>query len=514
MTRQSFTRVFITLTLLTLLSSARLVAAQDDGAVLRVGTNAPAVLDPALYSADSEVALSRSIYDYLIDLNADGTITPNLASEWTISDDGLTYTFTLEEGVTFHDGSAFTADDVVFTFNRLAELQSPATGLLGEFEVSAADDSTVVFTLPEVNADFLFGVASRWALILPEGLDTPNELVEGDDPYVNFNGTGPFMLEEYSPGNRTVFVANPNYWLEGTPLLARMEHIYIDDPTAQVDALLSGELDFIFRVPLTQIERLEAAGNIVVTEKATARHPVIRLRTDVGPGTEVAVRQALKFATDREQLNDILLSGRGSVGNNDPIGPVFGEFYADDIDNPGYDPDMACQLLSEAGYAEGLDLTLYTPDSLEYPDLVVILQQQWQQTGCINVQIEVRPENIYYDNTSPDNWLDVELGLTGWGTRPVAQQFLEEAYVSDGPFNESRWNDPELDELIAQARTTPDIAARAEIYRQISEIFATRGPVIIPYFAPMVGGFSDAVEGLDMHPFPGRTDYRTVSFAA
>jgi peptide/nickel transport system substrate-binding protein len=509
---KSLPRIFILMTVALLLVAVSAVGAQDDD-TLRVGMNAPVVLDPALYSNDPEVALGRAIYDYLIDIQSDGSVVPDLASEWTVSDDALTYTFTLHDGVTFHDGSPLTSADVVFTFNRLVELGSPATGLLGEFEVSATDDATVVFTLPEINADFLFGVGSRWALILPDGQETPNELADGDNPYVNFNGTGPFMIEEFSAENRTVFVANPNYWMEGAPGVAQMEHIYIEDPTAQVDALLSGELDFIFKVPLTQIDRLEGVDGISVVERATARHPVIRLRTDVGPGTEVGVRQALKYATDRDALNDILLSGLGSVGNNDPIGPVYGTFYDDSIENPTYDPEMACQLLSDAGFPEGLEMTLFTPDSLEYPDLVVILQQQWQDTGCINVAIEVRPENIYYDNSNPENWLDVELGLTGWGTRPVPQQFLQEAYVSDGPFNESRWNDADLDALIAEARVTPDIEARAEIYSQISQLFNERGPIIIPYFAPMVGGVSDRAAGVDMNPFPGRTDYRTASIS-
>src|SRR5690606_32003624 len=217
----------------------------------------------------------------------------------------------------FHDGKPFSSADVVFTFNRLKEVGSPATGLLGEFEVSAPDANTVVFTLSEVNADFLYGIGSRWALILPEGQNEPNVLAEGsDNPYENFNGTGPFVLQEYSPENRSVFAANENYWLEGEPQLAGMEHIYIADAVAQVDALLSGELDLLFRVPSTQLARVDSGDNVDVLQVPTAQHATIRIRTDEGPGVEVAVRQALKYATDRELLNELLLDGRGIIGNN------------------------------------------------------------------------------------------------------------------------------------------------------------------------------------------------------
>lgn len=488
------------------------VGAQDSN-VLRVGMNAPVVLDPALQSNDPEIALNLAIYDYLVDIQPDGAIDPNLASEWQISEDSLTYTFTLLDGVTFHDGSAFDSADVVYTFERLVEVQSPALGLLGSFEVSAPDAATVVFTLAEVNADFLYGVGSRWASVLPEGLTEPNVLAEGDNPYVNFNGTGPFVIEEFSPGSRASFAANPNYWQDSAPMLDGMEHIYIDDPIAQVDALLSGELDFIFKVPRTQISRIEETEGITLLERPTAQHAVIRLRTDEGPGAEVAVRQALKYATDREQLNDVLLEGRGIIGNNDPIGPVYGQFYDANIENPTYDPATACQLLTEGGYPDGLELTLFIPNALEYPDMAALLQQQWAETGCINVDIQVREENLYYDTSNPENYFDVTLGLTGWGSRPIPQQYLQEAYTTDAPFNESRWSDAELDALVAEARMTTDPAARAEIYSQIAQIFAERGPIIVPYFAPMIGAASERVQGLDMDPFPGLTDYRTVSLA-
>lgn len=498
---------------LCLLLSLTMVSAQDSG-VLRVGMNAPVILDPALHANDSETAFNRAIYDYLVDVQPDGSIAPNLATGWQISDDNLTYAFTLADGVTFHDGTPFTSADVVWTFNRLKEAGSPATGLLGDFEVSAPDESTAVFTLPEVNADFLYGVGSRWALIVPDGENEPNVLAEGsDNPYARFNGTGPFVLQEYSPENRSVFVANENYWREGEPRLAGMEHIYISDAVAQVDALLSGELDFIFRVPSTQLDRLESADGVEVLQTPTAQHATIRIRTDEGPGTEVAVRQALKYATDRELLNDILLNGRGVVGNNDPIGPVFAAYYADDIENQPYDPARACELLGDSGYPAGLEMTLYVPNAFEYPDLATVLQQQWAE-ACINIDIQVREENLYYDTSNAENYFDVELGITGWGSRPVPQQYLQEAYASDAPYNETRWSDPELDALIDEARVTLDQDARRAVYHQISEIFAERGPIVIPYFAPMIGAARAGVEGLQMDPYPGLTDYRGVSITS
>src|SRR5690606_8656349 len=132
-----------------ILLSTSVLRAQKTGGVLRVGMNAPVVLDPALHANDSETAFNRAIYDYLVDIQPDGSIDPNLATGWTVSDDNLTYTFTLRDDVFFHDGKPLTSADVVWTYNRLVEVGSPATGLLGAFEVAAPDDLTVTFTLPE-----------------------------------------------------------------------------------------------------------------------------------------------------------------------------------------------------------------------------------------------------------------------------------------------------------------------------------------------------------------------------
>ena len=486
-------------------------SAQSSG-VLRVGMNAPIQLDPALQSNDPEAAFNRAIYDFLVEINPNNEIVPNLASSWTVSDDGLTYTFTLADGVTFHDGSPFTSADVVYTFNRLKEVGSPAINLLGsDFEVSAPDAQTVVFTLPAVNADFLYGVGSRWTGIVKDDATDINVLGEGDAAYANFNGTGPFVLSDFRPEDGVTFTANPNYWQDGQPALAGLEFVFIEDPIAQADALTTGAVDFIFKVPIAQFVTLESTDGVAALSRPTSQHPVIRLRTDEGfPGADPNVRLAFKYATDRDLANQIVLQGRGVIGHNDPISPVYGAFYDATLEDQAYDPAQSCQLLSDAGFPDGLELTLYTPDSLGYPDLATVLQQMWEP-ACIRVNIEVRPENAYY---SSNEWFDVALGITGYGARPTPQQFLVEAYASDGLYNETRWNSPALDDLIVQSGQTVDPAARQAVFSQISALFRDEGPIIIPWFAPMLAAARDSVQGLDVHPFPGLTDFRTVTLSS
>jgi peptide/nickel transport system substrate-binding protein len=281
-----------------------------------------------------------------------------------------------------------------------------------------------------------------------------------------------------------------------------------------VNSLLGGQVDFIFKIPSELVSSLEGQSNVTLIQKATNQHPVIRLRTDEGPGASVEVRQAFKYATDRELLNQIVLQGQGVIGNNDPIGPSFGAFFNSGIENQTYDPARACELLTEAGYPDGLDLTIYTPRALSYDTLLApALKEQWEP-ACIRVEIEAQDETFYYSDENPNNWLTAELGITGWSDQATAQSYLVQAYVTGGIYNETRWSDPELDDLVAQAGVVADQTERAAIYNQIAAIFAERGPIIVPWFAPIFGATSSSVQGLDMAPFPGLTDLRGVSISS
>lgn len=502
----------------------------DTEQVLRVGLRKLTTIDPALGANDPEVMFNRLQYDYLIEILPDGTLEPSLAESWDISDDGLSYTFNLVDGVTFEDGSSFGAEDVVYTFERLVTAGSSIVALLGvdadenpTWSVEAADDLTAVFTLDQPNADFLFGVASRFAMIL--SADTPadevNVIADGSDPYLNFNGTGPFVLDSYLPDESATFVARDDYWGPG-PELDAIELIFFDDDQSQLDAFASGVLDFIIKVPDDLQAALARVEDATVVNRPTNTHPVIRVRADDGSiGEDARIRQAFKFATDRELINLDVLGGAGTVGNNDPIGPTYGELY-NPQDNQPFDPARARELIAEVladGSGNGyvverngeavIEVPFYVGDTFEYGLVAEFLQQQWEESN-IFVELNVVPENVYYAE-GDNNWINTQLGMTAWGARPTPQEYLSVAYTTGAPFNEAAWSNAELDALAAEASRTADISERAEIYDEISRVFLEEGPILIPYFRPVVGAYNNRVVGLDMHSFPGRTDFRGVS---
>ena len=506
------------LILLSTVAAAQSDSTDAEAKILRVGLRKLTTIDPALGANDPEVMFNRLQYDYLVEILADGTLEPSLATDWQISDDGLTYTFNLRPDVVFEDGTAFDADDVVFTFERLVSEGSSIVGLMGQredgsatWQVTAEDPLTAVFTLEEPNADFLYGVASRFAMILSSESDAVNVFADGEDTYEYFNGTGPFVLESYAVDQSARFVANDAYW-GGAPALDGIELIFFDDDQSQLDAFRSGALDFIIKVPDDLVSALERVPDVTVLSRPTNTHPVVRVRTDEGSlGEDVRIRQAFKHATDRELINLDALDGAGTVANNDPIGPTYGALY-NPQDNQEYNPERARELLAEvladgtgngfvsevAGEAR-LDVAFYVGDTFEYGLVAEFLQQQWQESN-IFVELNIVPENVYYAE-GDNNWLNTQLGMTAWGARPTPQEYLSVAYIEGAAFNEARWANEELGQLAEEAKRTANIEVRSEIYNDISQIFRDAGPILIPYFRPVVAAHADNVVGLELHSF-------------
>lgn len=468
---------------------------------LRVASEVPVQLDPAFASSDAEILILNHVYDYLVDIDAGNNVIPRLAREWTISDDGLRYRLTLASGVTFHDGSPLTAADVVWTFNRLrdASLQLPTADLYANIADIAADgENAVVFTLSAPNPFFLYDLSDNHALILRAG--TAN-------PATTFNGTGPFKVVEYRTENRIDLAANPAYFQTGKPAVADLEIIFFADQVAAVDALRGGQVDLVLRMPTPLFQTLQQTTGIVAVQTPTNGFDLVRLRADREPGNKPEVIRALKLATDRQAIFRQVKAGLGAVGRDSPIGPLFSTYYSEETPLPARDPAAARALLASAGYPDGLKLDLHVPDSGDRPDLAVVLKEQWAEAG-IDINVIVEPESVYYGD---NGWLEVDLGITGWGSRPVPQFYLDVMLVSGAVWNESHFSDAEFDALAATARTTLDEAERAHAYREIQRILIERGPIIIPYFFAQLSAHREGLRGYVAKAFPGRTDLAAIA---
>jgi peptide/nickel transport system substrate-binding protein len=469
--------------------------------ILRVSAFPISQTDPSLISSDAEVLIANHVYDYLVDVDADNEIIPRLATEWARSEDDLTYIFTLAEGVTFHDGSELTAQDVVYTFQRLRDTEGlPTADLYSEIEsIEATGDLEVSFRISQPNPFFLYDLSDNHALIIKDGTEEATD----------FNGTGPFIVTDYQAENRISMEANPNYFIEGQPQLAGLEIIFFNDQTAAADALQGGQIDLTMDLSTPLYDSLQDINGLNTFDIATNQFALVRLRTDQEPGNDPRVVEALRMATDREEIFNLVQQGFGAVGQDTPVGPIFDTYYTDEYDLPEYDPQSAADLLEEAGYPDGLDLELNLLDTLNFPDLAVVLQQQWAEAG-INVEVVTLPESVYYGE---GRWLEVNLGITGWGHRAYPQFYLDVMLKCDAKWNETRFCDEELDRQIDIAGSSLDEQERVNAYHEIQRILIERGPMIVPYFFAEYAVISDAFQGFELKAFSGRTDFRTISLA-
>lgn len=448
-------------------------------------------LDPAFLSSVSDDQIGRYWHDFLV--YVDETSEPiwerSIATGYEVNEEGTVWTFDIRENVTFHDGRPLTAEDIVFTFDRLRdpEVGAATVDLYSNMvDVEAVDDYTVRFTLERPNPDFItYDLNDYHALIMDK---------ETEDFETEWNGTGPFMIEEYIPEDRLVMTRNPNYWMkddegESLPYLDGYEFIFLSDPSAQVEALQGGQVHWINYVSPEFVDPLEADPEIIVHTKAANTHYALHMRADQPPTDDVRVRQAIKAATDNQEILDVVGLGYGRVGNNSPIGPAFGDFYLEGSP-PERDLERAQQLLAEAGYEDGLEIELTTMDVLAARNIATVWAEQLAEAG-ITVDIQVIPVGTYYGDGV---WLECQFGITDWGARNSPQPYLQLAYTCNAPWNSAHWCDEELDELARAAGSEMDHEERVELYHEIQRVFADRGPVIVPYFVGNLLAYRDSVK--------------------
>ena len=252
------------------------------GAVLRIGwAGAPANLDPISASADTEIALLNAIYDYLVDTDVENNLVPRLATDWEVSDDGLTYTVTIAEGVTFHNGDPLTLDDIIWTFDRLRSPDTATADLFANIEsIEPGEGNTLVFTLTEPNPDFMYTLTDNHAVILQANAENIGS---------EFNGTGPFILDSYTPADRATLSANPNYF-QGAPGVAGIEFLFLGDNEAAVNALRGGVIDAVMRLDNATYLSLVDDPGFNAVEVPTRRARLVRLRADREPGSDARAR--------------------------------------------------------------------------------------------------------------------------------------------------------------------------------------------------------------------------------
>ena len=416
----------------------------------------PPHMDPTSAAAGAiDSVLYSNVFEGLTRFMGDGSVVPGLATSWEISDDGLTYTFKLHEGVTFHDGTTMDAEDVKFSLDRIgAEDSANAQKALyaAISEVNVIDPLTVEVKLKEQNGSMLFNLAWGDAVIVaPESIENIKQMPIG---------TGAFKFVSWSQGDKVELSKNADYW--GTP--AKLENVtfkFISDPTAAFAAMMAEDVDVFSQFPAPEnLPQFEADPRFQVLIGSTEGETILSINNKMAPFDNVKVREAVAHAIDRQAIIDGAMFGYGT-----PIGTHFAPHnpaYVDLTANSNFDPEKAKALLAEAGFPEGFETTLdLPPPSYARRGGEIIAAQ----LAAVGIKAEIR-------NVEWAQWLETVFNGKNFGLTIVSHTEPMDIGIYAKPDYYFQYDNPAFQELITKLNSTTDEAMRNQMLAQAQTIIS------------------------------------------
>jgi len=469
--------------------------------VVAQGTDA-ITLDPHNVTDSPTATVTSHIYETLFELQPNGDIVPHLAESYEVSEDSTVWTFNIREGVTFHDGTPLTAEIVAGSMRRFID---PDNAFRFRFlldritEVSVTGPMQVQFTLATPFAPLLAHLThNTTAIVLPSHVEAA-----GEDFAENPIGTGPFSFLSWERGSRIDLETYAGYWGE-KPDIDGVAFLAVPENTTRMALVESGQAHVAVRVPPQDITRLDALSDVSVQNVSSLRTIYIYFNHTLDPFTDVRVRQAFNYAVNKDEIAEFVLGG--AVRPSDAaIAP--GIFGYTSVGGYEYNPERARELLAEAGFADGLTTTLYSPSGRYLQDIQITeaVQSQLAEVG-INATIETLEWGAYLELTrQPAGENEVPVAMLGWGTVTgdadygLYALFHTSQHVPDGS-NRSFYSNPVVDDLLDRARTTPDQTVRQQLYADALAIINEDAPWLFLHSETQLVAVNDRVQGLIIHP--------------
>jgi peptide/nickel transport system substrate-binding protein len=448
-----------------------------------------------------------SAFETLLTFDENYQLTTNgLAASYT-QDNPKQYTINLRKGIEFQNGKTMTADDVIYSLQRIATKSNGLTGFAATATmdvpgIKKLDKYTVRIplktpdsTIPQTLASYTFG-------IVPVGYQAyPHPQI----------GTGAYKLKSFTPGQRSVSERNPNYWRSGEPYFDTVTIIDFNDSTAQVNALLGGQIDAMTDLPASQVKVLQSRNLAALISKTGGWLPLC-MAIDMPPFDDVRVRQAMRLIVDRPAMIEQVTSGYGFIGND--LYAPFDPGYDHSLPQRAQDIEQAKSLLKAAGHTN-LSVDLHTTNGAAgMVELATVFATQAQAAG---VKINVLNDPNYYGN----QYLKLAFSVDFWGTRSYLNQ-VQQGSLPNSPYNETHWppksgTGSNFESLYNQALAATDPAKRIELEHEMQKLEYDIGGYIIPFFGDLIDGYSDKVKGLK--PSKGTLNldsfghgYRTIWF--
>jgi len=464
------------------------------GGTLRISVDqAAGVLNPLLTRVNPEYLVAELLYSGLTRLRHDMTAEPDLAESWSSNPELTEWTFKIRDGVKFHDGTPCTAKDVAATFTAILDPKTASaarTNIGPVAEVRAPDDRTAVFRLRGAFADLPVALAYTNAKIIPAAI------AQGDLTKLarNANGTGPFRLVSYEPERLVVAARNEAYYDRDRPHVDRVEVVVYPDPTAEASALMSGDTDLMASAQPSEFSRLSSASGVKALRVPSGQFLNVNMACDQKPFDDVRLRQALALTVDREAMVGFVAEGYGTPGNDTPLSPAY-HFYKQLPLKPR-DIAGAKRLLAEAGYPNGLDITMVASDTPGTRTQLGVAMRDMAKDAGFRINVQTMPHATYLDQV----WKKGNFYVGFYNMQATADAIFSLLYTSDAAWPETRWKNKDFDTLIEQARLTTDEARRRGLYDQAQALMNAGVPSVIPVFFDLLSAQRPYVQGYRLHP--------------
>ena len=462
-------------------------AAPAEKILIAAQSSEPDQLDPHMTSAYASFQVLENVYDTLVQPAADLSMEPALAESWEISDDNLTWTFTLRSGVRFHNGRALVADDVVYSFNRVMSEGLNGWRFGAVDTISAPDASTVVITLKQPSPNLLVAIAGFKGMAIV-AKETVADGSIGTLPV----GTGPFRFVSRSPDEGIVLEKNADYWRsdEGLPKLDGIRFIQIPDAGTKLTALRTGEVHWIDSVPPQDITSLSGEAGIIVGRVPGGDYHYFALNQNRAPFDDVRVRRAIATAINREEIAEAAQFG-AATANQTAIPASNAAWYFRYAPYASGDVEAARKLLAEAGVS---DLTVQFLVTSDFPETVTEAQVIAAELAPAGITVEINDVDF-------STWLamegegDFDAFMLSWVGNIDPDDFYYAQHHSTGGFNFQGYANPEVDRLLDAARVETDQAARKALYDQAAKLIVDDASYIYLYNPENINAWRDVVSG-------------------
>ncbi len=455
-------------------------------------------LDPARNTSTIDYARGRAMYNSLCQINDNMTTRAELAMDYSSNHNKTEWTFNLRRNVRFHDGSPFTADDVMYSMARHYGVTSKSTAktLVSDvLEWKKTGNYSVKAIMNAPNPD------------LPVILGTPQFKIikDGTADFQNPVGTGPFKLQRFFPGVHSIHTRNDDYWREPAHV-EEIEIFAIADTVSRISVLLSGDVDMIQNVAPIDKKLVETSPDVGVWSVPSGGYMAICCMTNTSPGNNHDFVMAMKLLQRRKQVVESFLKNQGTVGNDHPINVSYGIDHCADLPQRTFDLDRARFHLKKSGTTEAvLNVAEIQPGITE----ACMLLQRDASTIGLDLKIN-KHSNDGYLNTV---WMKTPLNVVSWNMRPTASTMLNIAFAPNAPWNDTLWRDHRMGQWLEDVRAAPDPVARHEIYCAMQTLIHDESGMVIMAHNNIIDGISDKVRGIGRMPLGSLGGYEWPEFA-